>query len=283
MGKTVRYAMYILITGICIVSIFIGIYEQFFKVVETPKKVDILSSIQISEQEDIKEKYTKLFDSKVPSFENVYNVPKVDQTKDYLYIFSNDEKKPNGPFVDKVQGKYDIIVYLPILNIETDAAQNINNKISESFVKFINEKMERPTVFTTINGTFSASVYENVLSVTLMVRVKEEGKSQRLMVQGYSYDLKKHKEITIKDLIVKYTLNRDEINKKIRNVVAHSKEITDSITQTGTGVYERDLNNSVYYLDNVRNFTVAPSGKIYIIYAYGNDQNTSEIDIIPIN
>ena len=51
---------------------------------------------------------------------------------------------------------------------------------------------------------------------------------------------------------------------------------------TSQTVYKRDLNNAMYLIDNVDNFFVGKDGKIYIIYAYGNSNFTSEIDIIEI-
>ena len=44
--------------------------------------------------------------------------------------------------------------------------------------------------------------------------------------------------------------------------------------------YKRDLNNAMYVTDNVTNFFMGKDGQIYIVYAYGNTNYTSETDVI---
>ena len=42
------------------------------------------------------------------------------------------------------------------------------------------------------------------------------------------------------------------------------------------------INSSIYKVDNVDNYILGPNGVIYIIYAYGNSNYTTENDIIYI-
>ena len=51
---------------------------------------------------------------------------------------------------------------------------------------------------------------------------------------------------------------------------------------TGQIVYKRDLNNAMYLTENATNFFLGKDGQIYIVYAYGNNNVTSEIDIIKL-
>ena len=51
---------------------------------------------------------------------------------------------------------------------------------------------------------------------------------------------------------------------------------------TGYNVYERDLDSDIYDVTEVNNFIQGPNGELYIIYAYGNQAFTSEMDIIEI-
>ncbi len=50
--------------------------------------------------------------------------------------------------------------------------------------------------------------------------------------------------------------------------------------QSGYTVYNRDLNNSIYQLANIENYFLGPNGDLYIIFAYGNQHHTAEIDIV---
>ena len=61
-----------------------------------------------------------------------------------------------------------------------------------------------------------------------------------------------------------------------------SKQAQAISEATGQIVYKRDVNNAMYITDNVSNFLVGKDGQIYIIYAYGNNKITSEIDIIKL-
>ena len=42
----------------------------------------------------------------------------------------------------------------------------------------------------------------------------------------------------------------------------------------------RDLNDSRYKIENTENFIVNEEGYLYIIYAYGNIENTNKMDIV---
>ena len=42
----------------------------------------------------------------------------------------------------------------------------------------------------------------------------------------------------------------------------------------------RDLNNSMYKIENTENFIINDQGYLYLIYAYGNTEDTNKIDTI---
>ena len=42
----------------------------------------------------------------------------------------------------------------------------------------------------------------------------------------------------------------------------------------------RDKNDNMYKLENTENFIVNNDGYLYIIYAYGNKENTTTIDLV---
>ena len=43
-----------------------------------------------------------------------------------------------------------------------------------------------------------------------------------------------------------------------------------------------DINNQMYRVENISNFILGEQGHLYIIYAYGNNNFTSETDLIII-
>ena len=56
----------------------------------------------------------------------------------------------------------------------------------------------------------------------------------------------------------------------------NSKKLSD----LGYSVYERDTESAMYTVENTGVFFLGKNNSLYIIYPYGNTNNTSEIDII---
>ena len=71
---------------------------------------------------------------------------------------------------------------------------------------------------------------------------------------------------------------QQEIRKEIRQAISH----TDNLSALGYPVYERDMTNDIYDVENSNSYLLGPNGTIYIIYAYGNTSFTSEKDIVVI-
>ena len=45
-------------------------------------------------------------------------------------------------------------------------------------------------------------------------------------------------------------------------------------------IYVRDLTSDIYSVDNAGAYFLGPNGNLYIVYAYGNSEFTSEMDIV---
>ena len=54
------------------------------------------------------------------------------------------------------------------------------------------------------------------------------------------------------------------------------------MAESGYQVYKRILDNEIYKIQNIKNFIQGPNGELYIIFAYGNNNYTSEMDIVEI-
>ena len=55
----------------------------------------------------------------------------------------------------------------------------------------------------------------------------------------------------------------------------------ESLEKLGYNIYKRDLTNTIYKVENTNEFYYL-GDTIYIIYPYGNDSNTSEMDLVII-
>ena len=276
MSKTARYCIYALIVAFCIIAIIVGVNAQFFSTKESDEVPDINVSnvVSVNEEIDISNKFMQLFDNKLPQFKDYPNIEKGDLSKNYLYIYSENPQLPNGPYTKKLDGKYDIVAYLPVFNINSDVTNSFNNITINYFVKMMNDIVINGTTNTNLTISFAANVNDNILSVAIIAKLKEGDKPQRIMIQGYNYDLANNKEVKVADVLAKKNVDMATANSKIEKVVKSADNT----------LYKRELTNPIYSIDKVTNFILGRNGELYIIYAYGNQANvySSEMDIVQI-
>lgn len=276
MSKTARYCIYALIVAFCIIAIIVGVNAQFFSTKESDEVPDINVSnvVNVNEELDISNRFMQLFDNKLPQFKDYPNIEKGDLSKNYLYIYSENPQLPNGPYTKKLDGKYDIVAYLPVFNINSDVTNGFNNITINYFVKMMNDIVTNGTTNTNLTISFAANVNDNILSVAIIAKLKEGDKPQRIMIQGYNYDLANNKELKVADVLAKKNIDIATANSKIEKVVKSADNT----------LYKRELTNPIYSIDKVTNFILGRNGELYIIYAYGNQANvySSEMDIVQI-
>lgn len=276
MSKTARYCIYALIVAFCIIAIIVGVNAQFFSTKESDEVPDINVSnvVSVNEEIDISNKFMQLFDNKLPQFKDYPNIEKGDLSKNYLYIYSENPQLPNGPYTKKLDGKYDIVAYLPVFNINSDVTNGFNNITINYFVKMMNDIVTNGMTNTNLTISFAANVNDNILSVAIIAKLKEGDKPQRIMIQGYNYDLANNKEVKVADVLAKKNIDMATANSKIEKVVKSADNT----------LYKRELTNPIYSIDKVTNFILGRNGELYIIYAYGNQANvySSEMDIVQI-
>lgn len=276
MSKTARYCIYALIIAFCIIAIIVGVNAQFFSTKESDEvpEINVSNVVSVNEELDISNKFMQLFDNKLPQFKEYPNIQKGDLSKNYLYIYSENPQLPNGPYSKKLDGKYDIVAYLPVFNINSDVTNSFNNITINYFVKMMNDIVLNGTTNTNLTISFAANVNDNILSVAIIAKLKEGDKPQRIMIQGYNYDLANNKEVKVADVLAKKNVDMATANSKIEKVVKSADNT----------LYKRELTNPIYSIDKVTNFILGRNGELYIIYAYGNQANvySSEMDIVQI-
>ena len=276
MSKTARYCIYALIVAFCIIAIIVGVNAQFFSTKESDEvpEINVSNVVSVNEELDISNKFMQLFDNKLPQFKDYPNIEKGDLSKNYLYIYSENPQLPNGPYSKKLDGKYDIAAYLPVFNINSDVTNSFNNITINYFVKMMNDIVLNGTTNTNLTISFAANVNDNILSVAIIAKLKEGDKPQRIMIQGYNYDLANNKEVKVADVLAKKNVDMATANSKIEKVVKSADNT----------LYKRELTNPIYSIDKVTNFILGRNGELYIIYAYGNQANvySSEMDIVQI-
>ena len=139
-------------------------------------------------------------------------------------------------------------------------------------------------LYTIYETSFAAFLNNNVLSVAIMGSIKEGTNAQRVIIKTYNFNIVTGEEVKIGDILSKENRDIDTtaVNKKINAEVKKAAEEAESVSQTGYEVFKRNVEDTMYNVANVTNFIQGPQGELYIIYAYGNTNNTYEMDVIEV-
>ncbi len=282
MNKTIRYCLYGLATTICIIAIFMGVYDQFFKKQVDTEDSNILGSINTVEQTEVKDSFKDLFTNQF--FKENYDdssIKKTDSTKELVYTYTTAENSA-ATLKTNVDGKYDITAYIPIININNDIVNGYNMNTQNVFVSKINDIMSNSKQNTVCNISYTSYITNNILSVAIMASLKEGNSAQRVIVQTYNYNLTTGQDVKIGDILTLRDLDKTAVNKKINSVITKAANDAKSMSESGYNIYQREVTSDLYDVSSVNNFIQGPNGELYIIYAYGNTSFTSEMDVIEI-
>ena len=103
---------------------------------------------------------------------------------------------------------------------------------------------------------------------------------QRDIIQTYNYDLTNQKKVTIDDMLELRGITKKEANQNIKQEIKTVQQKVEELGKLGYSVYARDYTSDIYSINNVTEFFMGENNVLYIIYAYGNQNNTSEMDIV---
>ena len=274
--KTIRYIIYAVIIIFCVVAIGLGVYAQFFtnEPIQDVYGNDISAGGNIITHQDVNQAFIDLFTNEFYSNYNDTNITKIDDTKELVYTFYEDNQN--------VSGKYSMNIHIPVINIQSDVVTGFNNLTQSIFVDKINSVMAGTEVYTIYNLDYIAYVNNNILSVAIKATIKEGDNPQRVIVQTYNYDLETNQAVTLKEVLEDRDIDETVVENRIRTVVQNASNDADKMAESGYTVYQRNVNDEMYQIDNITNFIEGPNGELYIIFAYGNNNYTSEMDIIQI-
>lgn len=280
-----RNMMYITISIICVIAIILGVYYQIFskKVINENQLNEITNTIEdevtADDPKDLLLEFNKLFtnsfDTQGYKTDSITKIAGLEE-KDVIYtIYDIKEEKSE---------QYQVDIKLPVFNISSDVATEFNNTTQTIFADKATNVLSGTNQYTIYNVEYTAYLNENILSLVIKSTLKEGNSAQRIIVQTYNYDIETGKRVTLNDILQINDIKESDVNKKIEKQVKEANKQAETISGAiGQTVYKRDLNNAMYLAENVSNFFIGKNGQIYIIYAYGNNNATSEIDIIKIN
>lgn len=257
----------------------LGIGEAVYYVFNPPKqkeKKEATNTVNMTVADDaiaLKNGFQAIFQNQFNNSNNSVAAEKMDNTKDYVYV---DYAK-----TETIQGKYNISVTIPKININSEQIKTYNKAIEQSFIakaESVQKGNSNDVVYTV---KYQAFLNNNILSVVIDATLKEgKNANQRELVQSYCYNVETMKEVKFSDILKIKGIDEQTAKQKIKVQIQAAQENAKQLQAIGYVGYQRDLRGDNYEVSNVKNFFITNENKVYIIYAYGNKENTDEMDIV---
>ena len=268
--------IYIAIVLVCLMALLVSFYVQFYKRIDLSKLVGINQAESFgnkSEDEkiELESDFLKLLSNTIDNKEGDYNNKKENLDKELVYTtFEKKETKANS---------YDLEVHIPEINIKSEVVDGYNKEIKEIFVDFVDKilQSENRNVIYTVD--YTANIQNGIVSVMIHSNFKEGTKAQKVIIKTYNYDLRNNKELKLQDVIKFEQLSENRIQDMINTKIEAEQKKVKDLEGLGYNIYNRDIKNDMYKLENTEEFYMTENA-IYIIYPYGNNAETSEMDLV---
>ncbi len=274
--------IYIIISIICVISIIVGIYEQFF---HRKEKTTVNTPVVGEEEQPTKEPKEKTMEELKNEFstsfvnnfssegKDISKIEKTNKGKNIVYAAYN---------IQQENEFFEIDLNIPVINIKGEIPKEFNKTTQEVFVKKANEVMKNTNASEKIIYSIDYVAYINgdILSVIIKSSLKQGTNPQRIIVQTYNYNVITKQKVTLNNIIEQKSIDIEKLKSKINSALRTVKGEEEVLTKAGYSVYVRDLSSDIYELENINNFFLDKDEKLYIIFAYGNQNFTSELDIV---
>ena len=270
--------IFILVGAFCVLALIAGIYAQFFvgssnnNNIQNPDN-SINNEIKPKTQEEIKSQLNSLFTNEIIS--NDYdetNLQKRDASKGIVYSAYD---------IQKQEGNYELDVHLPVINIKDSVATDFNKMTQSIFAnkasEILNNKYTEKVIYSV---DYISYVNDNILSLVIKSTLKQGNNPQRVIVQAYNYNLETGEKVQLVDVLAKRNIIQSDCQNKIHEIVTKAQEEAQVLVQSGYTVYNRNLSDSMYQISNISTFFLGKNEELYIIFAYGNQNFTSEMDVV---
>lgn len=265
--------LYITILAICAIAVILTITLQIVSN-NREKNEELLHALSESEIDKYKSEFNDIFQNKVNYAENnSYKITKIESKEEIVYLgYQNNEKKLND---------YELDVNIPYININNEKINEFNTQIKDTFEKKAKSILNSQSGNIVYSVKYSAYISNNILSLVIRSTLKEGTNPQRDIVQTYNYDLVNQKEYTIDDILQAKGITKKVANQKIKEEIKDAQQKSESLQKiTGASTYTRDYTSDIYNINNVTEYFLGENNALYIIYAYGNENNTNEMDVI---
>ncbi len=270
-----QIAIYVAIIIICIISIILAFCIQFYA------RIDVGRMLGFKEESKLGKKTEEETEMLKTEFDQIFT-NRIEQEEQ-----DSKKKEEDKPLVyTKVEGKsnklnsYDVDVHIPYINMDNEIINRYNKEIEDFVYKTssVLESENRNIIYTV---EYVANVQNGILSVMIRSNLKEGTSAQRVIIQTYNYDLRNNKEISLEEILRIENVNQSELQDKIKKGITIEQKKVEDLKNLGYNIYSRDATSDIYQIENSKEFYLTHD-TLYIIYAYGNETFTSEMDLIVI-
>lgn len=274
--KKKQLFIYISIIIICIISVIIAFYVQFYTRIDIAKFIGIsqkagLGSKTEEQQQTIKSEFNTIFNNTITNDNDTNNSKK--EEADQKIVYTKYEKK------ETKLNSYNLEVHIPHINISGEVVEKYNQEIENIFVDMAKKVLQSENNNVIYTVEYVANIQDDILSVMIKSNLKEGSKAQKVIIQTYNYDLRNNKEITLAEVLKIEQLNENDVQNKIKADIQTEQKKAQDLKSLGYNIYSRDINSDIYSIEKSTEFYFT-GNILYVIYAYGNQMATSEMDIV---
>ncbi len=260
----------------CIIAIIITGLSIYYGSDELDRLVTIGGSSSTKSDEQYQlliNNFDNIFQNKLEEYTTDVDIKKIDEGQEIVYTYyTKDESKKNN---------YDININIPYINIDNNAIATYNEEIKKTYEEKAISTLQTENKNIIYTLQYEATIENDILSLIIKTNLKEGINAQRVIIQTFNFDLKNNKEITLEEVINLKQLNVQDVQNKIEKEITIAYKKVEDLRSLGYEIFERDPKNEKYNIENSKEFFIK-DGNIYIIYAYGNKNITSEMDLVII-
>lgn len=270
--------IYVSIVLICIISIIIAFYVQFYARIDIGSWIGFETEIKLGkkteeETELLKAEFDEIFTNTI-TIESGEAQDNKKKEKDKPLVYTKTEK------TESKLNSYEVEVHIPYININNRKIEEYNKKIEE-FVDKTNSVLQSQDKNIIYTVEYVANVQNGILSLLIRSNLKEGASAQRVIIETFNYDLRNNKEITLEEVLKIENLSEMDIQARIQKEIEVEQKKVEDLKDLGYNIYGRDTTSDKYKIGNTKQFYLT-GNSLYIVYAYGNETFTSEMDLIVI-
>lgn len=271
-----RAMFFIIVILLCILSLSIGIYAQvFYRYSDTDPfmlGIGVGKTQDAAEITELKNNFNKIFTNDL-SGTTSKSIKKKEEGKEIIFTLQTANQKEAN--------KYNISAYIPKINIESDYAEKINAQIKTNYIDKIESIIEgKNKSETDYSVTYKAYLNGDLLSLIIKESIREGKNTQAVKIKTYNYNLNNNTEVSILELVDAKGYTQKNLQKEIDAELKDLEKKDEELKSQFADVRLRDLTSDIYKIENTENYIVNENGFLYLIYAYGNKENTNKMDII---